>query len=57
MYYTENISFNMTRRMRVDLERIGENEDKKISSVIREILLDGIKTRRNVDYEGKEDVS
>ncbi len=47
MNYSENISFNLTRQMKNELETIGLKEEKKLSSVIRELLLKGIRENRN----------
>jgi len=46
MYYTENLSFNMSKKMRKDLENIGKREEKKISTIIREMILQEIKRKK-----------
>ncbi|MEI7636093.1 MAG: hypothetical protein WCJ37_02220 [Syntrophus sp. (in: bacteria)] len=45
MNYSENISINVTQRMRNELEHIGNAEEKKLSHLIREILFQGIRER------------
>ena len=53
-YFSENVSFNITKKMKNELETIGEMEEKKISSVIRELLLKGIR-EKTIDCEGLND--
>ncbi|MEI7636188.1 MAG: hypothetical protein WCJ37_02700 [Syntrophus sp. (in: bacteria)] len=43
--FSENVSVNITKTMRNKLETIGSYEEKKISSVIRELLLKGIREK------------
>jgi hypothetical protein len=56
--FSENISFNISKKMKNDLETIGQITEKKMSEVIRELIVEGMRLKKinmeNRNYEPRK---
>lgn len=48
-YFTENISFNISKKMKLELDNLGLRTEKKMSELLRELIISGMN-----NYQMKE---